>query len=54
MKLFAARSDSQCYLRVLANWGLGLAGLPLAVTDDEPAPAAPAPPAEALTPIAAH
>jgi len=54
MKLFAVRSDSQCYLRLLANWGLGLAGLPLAVTEDEPPPAAPAASAEPLTPIAAH
>lgn len=44
MRLFASHSDSQCFLRLLANWGLSLAGLPLAVDDDEersPLPALP-------------
>lgn len=35
MRLFASQRDSQCFLRLLANWGLGLAGLPLAVDEDE-------------------
>jgi hypothetical protein len=45
MRLFASQRDSQCFLRLLANWGLGLAGLPLAVVDDDeersPLPALP-------------
>lgn len=44
MRLFASQRDSQCFLRLLANWGLSLAGLPLAVDDDEersPLPALP-------------
>lgn len=54
MKLFAAHSDSQCYLRVLANWGLGLAGLPLAVNEDEEQVPKPNPADEAIRPIPAN
>lgn len=35
MTLAPDASTSACYLRLLANWGLGLAGLPLAVEDED-------------------
>ena len=35
MTLAPDAARSACYLRLLANWGLGMAGLPLAVEDDE-------------------
>ncbi|WP_158608478.1 hypothetical protein [Stagnimonas aquatica] len=54
MKLFATHSDSQCYLRLLANWGLGLAGLPLAVNEDEEPDPRPMPAEAAITPIPAN
>lgn len=27
-------TETRCYLRLLANWGLGLAGLPLCIDSD--------------------
>ena len=46
MSLLPSVHDTECYLRVLANWGLGLAGLPLAldpVESPDTVPAAPNP-----------
>jgi len=35
MSLLPSVHDTECYLRVLANWGLGLAGLPMALDSGE-------------------
>ncbi len=50
MRLLPSVHDTECYLRLLANWGLGLAGLPMALDSQEsPAAARAAPTAKPLS-----
>ena len=49
MTLAPDAAVSACYLRLLANWGLGLAGLPLVVDDENADPAVPAGPEPSAT-----